>query len=95
MTRVDETVEVSVNQSGEPVGFSWREERYLVIARPVRWFARRDWWAESARANRGIGAAVLETEMWGLTANGVQGTAKFELVHSRNGNRWQLVRVYR
>ena len=64
---------------------------------------------ESARAYRGIGASVLELEMWrcavrpdlagsaqqsGVTAGANQGSTQFELVRSSVGNRWQLLRVY-
>jgi len=94
MVRVEETVEVSVNQFGEPIGFRWQGECYLVTNRPVRWFTRREWWVESARAYRGIGAGILESEMWRLTANGGQGVAQFEFIHSAIGNAWKLVRVY-
>ncbi|MFM5904560.1 MAG: DUF6504 family protein [Micrococcales bacterium] len=100
MTRVDETVAVSVNQAGEPIAFQWRNQSYLVKAKPTRWFARRAWWVESARAHRGIGAGVLEIEMWRLFASqnvkaGAQVAAShFELVHTTENNRWQLVRVF-
>ena len=109
MLRVDEAVEVLVNQAGQPTHFRWRGERYVVVSQPVRWFARREWWVESARAYRGIGASVLELEMWrcavrpdlagsaqqsGVTAGANQGSTQFELVRSSVGNRWQLLRVY-
>jgi hypothetical protein len=94
MLRVDEAVEVSVNKEGQPIGFRWRDECYLVTSHPVRWFARRDWWQESERAYRGIGAAVLETEMWQLTATCDEGVLQFELIHNVLGNLWKLVRVY-
>jgi Family of unknown function (DUF6504) len=109
MLRVDEAVDVLVNQAGQPTHFKWRGERYIVVSQPVRWFARREWWVESARAYRGIGASVLELEMWrcavrpdlavssqnsGANSGTNQGSAQFELVRSSVGNRWQLLRVY-
>ncbi len=94
MTRVDEAVTVSVNQNGEPIGFRWRDQCFLVMNRPVRWFARKEWWVESARVQRGIGAGVLETEMWRLSANCQDQVMQFELVHQAISNRWQLVRVF-
>ena len=94
MTRVDETVSVSVNQSGEPIGFRWRDQCFLVMNRPVRWFARREWWVESARVQRGIGAGVLETEMWRITANCDGQVLQFDLVHQVIGNFWKLARVF-
>jgi len=107
MLRVDEAVEVLVNQTGQPTGFRWRGERYVVVSQPVRWFTRREWWVESSRAYRGIGSGVLELEMWRCTvkpdragsagvstANSGGLQAQFELVRNAAANRWQLLRVY-
>jgi hypothetical protein len=93
--RVDEQVSVSVNSSGEPIGFQWRNNSYLVLSKPIRWFARKQWWIEAARAQRGIGSGVLEVEMWRLSASKPQETpAQFELIHQAEKNNWQLVRVF-
>ncbi|MEY2954600.1 MAG: hypothetical protein RL530_201 [Actinomycetota bacterium] len=94
MLRAEEAIEVSVNQAGEPIGFRWRNERYQVASRPIRWYSRRDWWVEAPRAYRGIGAGVMELEMWRLTANCGPGTLQFELIHGQVGNTWKLLRVY-
>jgi hypothetical protein len=103
MQRLDENVLVSTNQSGEPVGFLWRDSNYKVRARPVRWFARRDWWLEASRVQRGIGPGVLEVEVWRMLASkGGESEAKnktqFEIAHTQDGangkNLWRLVRVY-
>jgi|DEB19_MinimDraft_2_1074335.scaffolds.fasta_scaffold02582_2 hypothetical protein len=101
MLRVDEKVAVAVNQGGEPIGFSWRGGNYLVSAKPVRWFARREWWIEAARVQRGIGAGVLEVEMWRLQASSSKAASEaeaprfqYELVHTTENNLWKLVRVY-
>ena len=96
MVRVDEMVTVSVNPKGEPIGFGWRGGAYLVLSKPVRWFARREWWVEAARVQRGIGAGVLEVEMWRLVASCNDEKQQFELVHSFVGekNVWRLNRVF-
>lgn len=95
MIRVDEPVQVKTNQTGEPIGFSWRNGDYQVLSKPVRWFSRRDWWVESARAQRGIGSGVLEIEMWRLSASKDSSSpAHFELIHTEINNSWQLVRVF-
>ncbi len=94
MTRLDEAVAVSVNQNGEPIGFKWQDRFYLVMARPTRWFARREWWVEAARAQRGIGAGVLEIEMWRLLASCDDNSSQFELIHSAGDNSWRLARVF-
>lgn len=94
MTRVCETVSVAVNQTGEPIGFSWRGQRYQVVSRPVRWFARKEWWVESARAQRGIGAGVLEIEMWRFIASDSRVSLQYELIRNALTNQWQLNRVF-
>lgn len=95
MIRVDERVQVATNPAGEPVAFNWRSGSYRVISRPMRWFSRRDWWVEAARAQRGIGAGVLEVEMWRLSASKDScSPAQFELIHTQSDDAWQLVRIF-
>jgi len=97
MVSVDESVTVSVNWAGEPVKFTWAGATYAITAKPVRWYDRRQWWAEAGRVQRGIGAQVLEVEMWQVQAelqDAIRATLpkfEFELMHSKNI--WQLVRV--
>ena len=94
MIQVDEKVKVLTNQKGEPVRFSWRNGSYQVTSRPERWYSRKPWWLEASRAQRGIGAAVMEVEMWRLSAaKGISSPAQFELVHNQLDDRWQLVRI--
>jgi hypothetical protein len=95
MLRVDEAVTVAVDKAGSPIGFSWRNENFLVSAPPVRWFARREWWNEAARVQRGIGAGVLEVEMWRLLAcANAKNKSQFELVHNAGDGSWRLVRIF-
>jgi hypothetical protein len=95
MTMINENVEVSVDKTGSPIGFSWKGCHYLVNSKPIRWFARKQWWVEAARVQRGIGAGVLEVEMWRMIAAGpTKKTGQFELVHDTATNTWRLVRVY-
>jgi hypothetical protein len=94
MIAVDETVKVLTNQAGEPVRFSWRNGSYQITSRPERWFSRKPWWLEASRVQRGIGSAVLEVEMWRITASkGINSPSEFELLHSQDNDRWQLVRI--
>ena len=51
MGRIDEIVAVLVDQQGAPLVFRWREKDFQVRSRPVRWFARADWWL-GERAHR-------------------------------------------
>jgi Family of unknown function (DUF6504) len=100
MRQLDENVSVSTNQNGEPVGFLWRDSIYKVSAKPIRWFARRDWWLEASRVQKGIGPGVLEVEIWRMTAAEVATANKtqFEIAHTQDNdggkNLWRLVRVY-
>jgi len=94
MTRVGEAVTVSVSQTGEPIGFRWRDQSYRVTNKPVRWFSRREWWVESARAQRGIGAGVLEIEMWRFCASDNAVVLQFELIRNAITNQWQLNKVF-
>ncbi|MEY2675391.1 MAG: hypothetical protein RL645_567 [Actinomycetota bacterium] len=99
--RVDEAVYVATDKVGDPIGFNWRGIAYLVKTKPVRWFARREWWVEAARVQRGIGAGVVEVEMWRLQASpsianppGNGSGGQFELIKSADSNVWRLVRVW-
>ena len=92
---------MATDKVGEPIGFNWRGIAYLVKTRPVRWFARREWWVEAARVQRGIGAGVIEVEMWRLQASptaanpeGQSASGQFELIKNADSNVWRLVRVW-
>lgn len=104
MKQIDENVLVSTNHTGEPVGFLWRNSTYRVRTKPVRWFARRDWWIEASRVQRGIGPGVLEVEMWRMVATkdsgaDVEPKVQFDIVHTHDSANqekhiWRLVKVY-
>jgi hypothetical protein len=104
MQSLDEKVLVSTNGSGEPIAFFWRDSKYQVKTKPVRWFARRNWWIEAARVQRGVGAGVLEVEMWRMAASKsdepeAAKKAQYEILHSIENldgekNIWRLVKVY-
>ncbi|WP_218063952.1 hypothetical protein [Arthrobacter wenxiniae] len=59
----------------------------------MRFFTRRPWWTEQERVNKGIGAQVLETEVWRLTAtrHGRSAERVFELTREDSG--WRLARI--
>ena len=107
MRRIDEPISVLVNQNTEPIGFSWRGESFVVRQRPTRWFARKEWWVESARVQRGIGAGTLEVEMWrvlavpvaslglaGADESNLQTMTQFQLIHNSEQHTWRLERVF-
>jgi len=90
MGRIDEAVTVLVDQEGAPTLFRWREKDYQVSCRPVRWFARTEWWV-GERAQKGIGSGALEAEMWRLS---VADLGVFDLLHNHSTGAWKLVRRY-
>lgn len=96
MLHVDEQVAVAVNGTGEPIGFKWRNANFLVANKPMRWFARREWWAEAVRVQRGVGRDVIEVEMWRLMASDLRSKTcrQYELLHAVGKDDWRLVLVY-
>lgn len=94
MGRIDEVVAVLLDQEGSPAQFRWREKDYQVSSRPVRWFARTEWWV-GERAHRGIGSGILEVEMWRFMASAPEDSGSyFELLHSSLSNCWKLIRKF-
>jgi len=93
MGRIDEAVAVLLDQEGAPALFRWREKDYQVSSRPVRWFARTEWWV-GERAHRGIGSGALEVEMWRFLATADGTKTSFELLHNTAGNSWKLLRRF-
>jgi hypothetical protein len=92
MGRIDEAVAVLVDQEGAPTLFRWREKDYQVSSRPVRWFARAEWWA-GERAHRGIGSGAVEFEMWRVRAT-LEGSSKtFDLIDTKSG-KWKLSKCF-
>jgi len=93
MGRVDEVVAVLVDQEGVPTLFRWREKDYQVSSRPVRWFARAEWWV-GERAHRGIGSGAVEVEMWRIISNSGGKMTNFEILHSLDKSSWMLIRLF-
>jgi hypothetical protein len=90
MGRIDEAVAVLVDQEGAPTLFRWREKDYQVSSRPIRWFARAEWWI-GERAHRGIGSGAVEVEMWRFV---VSQHGIFELSRLSSKNSWILVKFW-
>jgi len=90
MGRIDEAVAVLVDQEGAPTLFRWREKEYQVSSRPVRWFARAEWWV-GERAHRGIGSGAVEVEMWRL---GTNQSGSFDILHIPSSGYWLLIRKF-
>ncbi|HEY1155338.1 MAG TPA: hypothetical protein VGE95_03475 [Arthrobacter sp.] len=64
MGMFSESVDVVCSAAGQPESLTWAGRSYTVCAEPVRWYERRQWWAEDARAPLGSGQGVVDHEIW-------------------------------
>lgn len=78
---------------GAPVCFSWQGRSYTVISRPVRWYSRKHWWQNANAAPKGVGAELIEVEMWRLWAASDNDRVFFELRHSLSEASWEISRI--
>ena len=65
MGMFSESVDVVCTPSGQPLELDWAGRHYTVCAEPVRWYERRQWWAEEQRAP--LGAA---RDWWTMRSGG-------------------------
>lgn len=84
---------VMTDFDGAPVCFSWQERSYTVISRPVRWYSRKRWWQEASAAPKGIGANLIEIEMWRLWAASEGERIFFELSHALPEDSWEITQL--
>ena len=102
MGMFSETVDVLCSASGQPVSLQWAERHYTVCAEPVRWFERRQWWAEESRAPLGSGPGLVDHEIWRVQVradppgNGhiTQEPLTLDLSRHLGSGRWRLVRIH-
>lgn len=94
---IDEPVCVELSPSGAPIRFTWRGDVYGVISTPEPWIGRRSWWdGSTARAPRGAGASLLETECWRVDAVALTGRnvgrpdASYDLSRCPEHDAWVL-----
>lgn len=59
-----ESIDVVCTSAGQPAELRWQGLNYVVCADPVRWYERRQWWAEESRAPLGSGAGLVDHEIW-------------------------------
>jgi hypothetical protein len=108
MGMFSESVDVVCSASGQPESLTWAGRSYTVCAEPVRWYERRQWWAEDSRAPLGSGQGVVDHEIWRVQVVPFTGQARpggpkepagAELLtldlsrHIRSG-RWRLLRIH-
>lgn len=97
-----EGVEVKCAPGGQPLNLLWAGRRYTVCAEPVRWFERRQWWAEEKRAPLGAGKGLVDHEIWRIQvkaedrrAPGVsQEPLTLDLSRDIGSGRWRLLRIH-
>ncbi len=97
-----ESVEVVCNQAGQSMRLRWNGQDYEVQGEPLRWYERRQWWAEERRAPLGSGAGLVDHEIWrvqvGLQGNDGRGVSRsgltLDLVRHVGSGRWRLLRIH-
>jgi hypothetical protein len=76
MGMFSESVDVTCNAAGQPLKLQWAGRHYTVCAEPVRWFERRQWWAEESRAPLGSGPGLVDHEIWRVQVLAVRGSGR-------------------
>lgn len=93
MLKSDALLGVMLNHDGEPYALKLGEKHYLVSSKPIRWYSRKTWWKDADSAPKGIGAGLIEVEMWRMWAACEDHQALFEIRHEVHTNSWQLVQI--
>jgi hypothetical protein len=105
MGMFSESVDVVCTPSGQPLQLQWAGRQYTVCAEPVRWYERRQWWAEEKRAPLGSGPGLVDHEIWRVQVlaadnpNGSGGSTPVEpltldLNRHVGSGRWRLLRIH-
>ncbi len=103
MGMFSQSVDVECTADGEPQGVLWAGRSYSVCAEPVRWYERRQWWAEESRAPLGSGPGLVDHEIWRVqvlpstTPPGAEepdGPLTLDLTRHIRSGRWRLLRIH-
>jgi Family of unknown function (DUF6504) len=103
MGMFSESVDVDCAADGEPRGLLWAGRSYVVCAEPVRWYERRQWWAEESRAPLGSGPGLVDHEIWRVqvlpssTPHGEpepEEPLTLDLTRHIRSGRWRLLRIH-
>lgn len=93
-----ESVDVLCSSSGVPLKLDWGGRHYTVCAEPVRWYERRQWWAEEQRAPLGSGPGLVDSEIWRvqvrLASSAGPETFTLDLTRHVGSGRWRLLRIH-
>lgn len=98
MGMFSESVDVICTPEGQPLELTWTGRHYTVCAEPVRWYERRQWWAEECRAPLGSGPGLVDHEIWRVQvrADAADSGEPLTLDLSRHlgSGRWRLMRLH-
>lgn len=100
MGMFSESVDVVCAPSGQPLKLQWNGRQYTVCAEPMRWYERRQWWAEESRAPLGSGPGLVDHEIWRVQVKAVEATGAgpqqltLDLVRHLGSGRWRLLRIH-
>ncbi|WP_427131295.1 DUF6504 family protein [Pseudarthrobacter sp. S9] len=103
MGMFSESVDVVCTPSGQPLKLDWAGRRYTVCAEPVRWYERRQWWAEESRAPLGSGPGLVDHEIWRVQVRPAEvhppggspeDTLTLDLSRHVASGRWRLLRIH-
>ena len=102
MGMFSEGVDVLCTPAGTPSALTWAGRHYSVCAEPVRWFERRQWWAEETRAPLGTGPGPVDHEIWRVQVRPTDvkgapqqgGTLTLDLTRNIGSGRWRLLRIH-
>ena len=103
MGMFSESVDVVCAPSGQPLELDWAGRHYTVCAEPVRWYERRQWWAEEQRAPLGSGPGLVDHEIWriqvradsrGADSRSAGEPLTLDLTRHIGSGRWRLLRIH-
>lgn len=92
-----ESVDVACSPAGQPQTVVWKGRQYEVCAEPVRWFERRQWWAEEQRAPLGSGPGLVDHEIWRVQVRDTvtpDRTFTLDLTRHLGSGRWRVLRIH-
>jgi hypothetical protein len=92
------SVDVVCTPTGVPLQLDWAGRHYTVCAEPIRWYERRQWWAEEQRAPLGSGPGIVDHEIWRVQVRqaGIPEpeTLTLDLTRHVRSGRWRLLRIH-
>ena len=98
MGMFSESVDVVCTPSGQPLNLRWAGRSYTVCAEPLRWYERRQWWAEEQRAPLGSGPGLVDHEIWRVQVRREESpdpeSLTLDLTRHVGSGRWRLLRIH-